>query len=353
MSQELLILNKTPFGYHIDTYKYCQYLNDRFNITYLCMDQNKEKIESFENVKVIYTTSNLPFVFRGAFYFVFCILYTLSFNGKIFIKYFRKADLIKRILFWKKMILDIRTLSVSQIEIDRIKYDAELIKTCKYFDHISVISNELRKKMGVNISKSSILPLGADIISNKNKGFDKIKLLYVGILSGRKIEDTIKGFSLFCERYPDNDFTYDIIGNGYNNEIEDISKLIENKRLSNRINLHGYIVHNKLNTFFDKCNIGISYIPITEYYNNQPPTKTYEYILSGLYTIATATNSNREIINNTNGILIKDNPVSFSQALEFIYINRNFNSVKIRDTLKEHTWENIVNNSLLPILDKI
>ena len=49
--------------------------------------------------------------------------------------------------------------------------------------------------------------------------------------------DHSAGIKAFCEKYPENDFTYDIIGNGYNNEIEDFSKLIENIKLSKRINL--------------------------------------------------------------------------------------------------------------------
>lgn len=353
MKQKLLIINKDPFGYHVDTYKYCQYLRDRYYITYICLEPSKERIESFENVKVIYTTNKLPRVLRGAYYTIYCILYALFYNGKIFVKNFKTAGLLKKILFWKKMILDIRTLSISPDQNVRNKYNTKLIKTCNLYNHVSFISEGIRDKINIDVSKTSILPLGADVVSVINKNFNQINLLYIGTLSGRKIEDTIIGFKLFSEKYPDNDFTYDIIGNGYNNELKYLSQLVNDYRLSEKVILHGFIPNIKVKPYLDKCNIGVSYIPTTEYYNYQPPTKTYEYILSGLFTIATGTYCNKEIINSINGILIEDNPKSFTNALECIYLNRDFDSNKIRETLLEHTWEKIVNNSLIPILEKI
>lgn len=353
MKPKLLIINKDPFGYHVDTYKYCQYLRDRYDITYICMEPVREKIESFENVRVIYTTNKPPRVLRGAYYTLYCILFALFYKGKIFVKYFETASLIKKVLFWKKMILDIRTLSVSPDKKVRDKYDAKLIDTCNHYNHITVISEGIREIINIDHSKTSILPLGADVISNVDKKFTQINLLYVGTLTGRKIEETIMGCKLFAEKYPDSNFTYDIIGDGYDKELDNLSHLAHNYKLSNRIKLHGFIPNNRVKPFFDKCNIGVSYIPVTEYYNHQPPTKTYEYILSGLFTIATNTYSNREIINSVNGFLIEDTPKAFSKALEFIYLNRNFDSQNIRETLREHTWEKIVKDKVIPILEKI
>jgi len=317
------------------------------------MEPTRERIESFENVRVIYTTNKPPRVLRGAYYTIYCILFALFYKGKLFVKYFETAGLIKKFLFWKKMILDIRTLAISADENIRNKYDVKLIKTCDYYNHVTIISEGIRDKMNINILKTSILPLGADIISNINKDFNQINLLYVGTLNGRKIEDTIKGCKLFSEKYPDCYFIYDIVGDGKGNILEKLTNIIEDDKLSDKIILHGFIPNNKLKPFFDKSNVGISYVPITDYYNHQPPTKTYEYILSGLFTIATNTYSNREVINNVNGVLIEDTPEDFSQALEFIHLNRNFDSKNIRETLIEHTWEKIVNSKLIPILENI
>lgn len=40
--KKLLIINKDPFRYHVDTYKYCQYLRDRYDITYICIEPSKD-----------------------------------------------------------------------------------------------------------------------------------------------------------------------------------------------------------------------------------------------------------------------------------------------------------------------
>lgn len=49
----ILIVNKEQYGYHIDTYKYCSYLSQEFNITYLCWDDGKNRIIS-SGVNCIY-----------------------------------------------------------------------------------------------------------------------------------------------------------------------------------------------------------------------------------------------------------------------------------------------------------
>jgi len=124
--------------------------------------------------------------------------------------------------------------------------------------------------------------------------------------------------------------------------------------MNNVITLYGRIPHFELQPFFDKCNIGVSYIPMTEYYEFQPPTETFEYILSGMVCIATDTNENRLLISKENGVLCEDNPESFANALDYVYYNRqNYNSETIRNSLKDYTWENIVNKYLIPILNKL
>ena len=114
-----------------------------------------------------------------------------------------------------------------------------------------------------------------------DKDFSKeIKLLYVGTLNGRNINQTIFGLSLFLENNPEiKNITYDIIGDGDKNELSDFKVLIQQNNLNNIITLHGRIPHFQLKPFFDSCTVGLSYVPMTEYYEHQPVTKTYEYIL--------------------------------------------------------------------------
>ena len=83
---------------------------------------------------------------------------------------------------------------------------------------------------------------------------------------------------------------------------------------------------------------------MTDYYENQPPTKTFEYAFSGMFTIATRTQANQEIITPQNGLLIGDNSDDFAQSLDVIWKNRDdINSIIIRKSVENYSWENIVN----------
>ena len=200
--------------------------------------------------------------------------------------------------------------------------------------------------------KSAILPLGADIASTTDKTFEKLNLLYVGTLFNRDVHKTIEGLAIAIKENPQMDIYYDIVGDGIGNELAELKQLVADKKLENHIKLHGYIQHKELKSFLDKCNIGVSFVPMTEYYEFQPATKSFEYVLSGLYTIATSTYCNKEIINEENGILIEDSPASFANGIKEIYNRRtNIKADKIRQTLTPYLWKNIVKNEMSLILN--
>lgn len=249
------------------------------------------------------------------------------------------------------MILDIRTLSISKDSNVRTAQNRQIKKACSKFDIVTIISEGTKRQLGLSSNNVYILPLGADCISDTIKTYDHLHLLYVGTFAGRDIDKTIIGIDIFKRQHADIPITYDIIGSGFNNEEEQYRQLVKELHLEDTITIHGRIAHTALKPFFDKCNIGVSFIPITEYYEDQPPTKTFEYIFSGLYTIATATNANKEIISGANGILISDSSDSFADALYNIYLIKNtLNDKDIRESLKNFSWQSIVNRILKPIL---
>ncbi len=350
--KKILIINKSQFGYHTDYYKYCEYLRDEFDVTYVGFDGGRKKLQ-MENVNIKYVSYKGIKLIRGIRFICNAIFTALTFNGIIFIHYFENCQLLKILLPWKKMILDIRTLSISPYDKQRIREDKKLQKASRHFNFITIISEGLRKKIDLDNKKSAILPLGSDIISKSNKDFFQLNLLYVGSLDGRNIHHTIEGLSIFLKRNPEiTHIAYHIVGDG--RQLPELKKMVSEKGLTNVVTLHGKIPHFELQPFFDKCNIGVSYIPMTEYYEFQPPTKTFEYILSGMVCIATNTYENRLLINKENGVLCNDNPESFANALENIIAKKDlYNSEKIRKTLQRYTWENIVNFNLKPILNAI
>lgn len=118
--------------------------------------------------------------------------------------------------------------------------------------------------------------------------------------------------------------------------------------------LHGRVGNTLLKPYFENANIGVSYVPITSYYNVQPPTKTFEYALSGLFTIATATDENKKVVSPTNGILIEDNAQAFCNALEWLDENRsNLREIEIRQSLVEYRWDLLIKKYMLPILNTL
>jgi hypothetical protein len=116
----------------------------------------------------------------------------------------------------------------------------------------------------------------------------------------------------------------------------------------------GAVPHDRLGSYFQVHNIGVSYIPVTEYFDCQPPTKTFEYLLSGMAVIGTATSENGRVISSKNGVLIPDTPTGFAAGLWELWRKRQlFSSSAIQAGAQAHRWRSIVEGNLLPFLKKI
>ena len=344
----LLIISKNQFGYLTDVYKWAEYLRGSYDVSVVCFDYNYPK-QYLDNVNVHYISNKGGFSLRGVRFILLSVFYALFHSGNIIVVYFEHCEILKRILFWKKMQLDIRTLSVSDNGSVRDKYDERLKNACSCFDVISVISQGVANKLNLEVP-CHILPLGADEISKSIKELNDLHLIYVGTFHNRRIHDTIEGLYLFLKKHPI-DIKYDIIGDGSNEDLTKLQGVIEKYDLGNNVRLCGRVPHSDLARYFDEANIGVSYVPLTSYFEHQPPTKTFEYILSGLFCIGTRTLANTEYITPKNGILIYDTPESFADSLIYIYENKDRISLKeIRISLKDYLWPNIVNVYLLPLL---
>lgn len=347
--KKILFINNQQFGYHTDSYKYCEILRTQYDITYLCFDKGLAKL-SLDGVKVKYVSYKGNKTFRGIRFIMRAVFEAALFNGFIFIIYYNSFNLIKRLLPWKRMHVDIRSMSVDQNKVRRKKMDNDIRNAVELFDSASAISSGVIKKIG-STKKIHLLPLGANIISSLNKTFDYLRLLYVGTLDNRDVLKTVIGFKKYIDLHPDVDIKYDIVGDG--NEYSDILAYIKKEKLDRFITCYGWIPYNQLTQYFDHSNIGVSFVPITEYYEYQPPTKTYEYAYSGMFTIATGTEANKEIINAQNGIIIDDTSDDFAKSLDWIWNNRKkLDSSLIRKSVENYSWKLIVYHYLEPILNE-
>lgn len=352
--KKLLIITQTQFGYHTDSFKYCQYLNHIYTITYLCFDYQRSKA-SLPNVKVVYISRQFSLLVRNYIFIRSAINEVKKGYDVTLIKYFNGCAFVSIFNSTKLLILNIRSGIISKNKIGRFLRGSLLKIEVLFFKKITIISTALCKKINLKDTKAHILPLGADLISTTKKEFNQFHLLYVGTFSQRKIMDTLRGFHKFYKEY--NHIittTYTIIGSGHQNEDKEMIHYVQSNGLAHIIKIIGYTPHNQLKTYFDTRNIGVSYIPITDFFDCQPPTKTYEYILSGMAVLATSTSENVKIINNENGKLIKDNPDAFYEGLCQMYSCKEaFRSEKIIETASENTWEKIVFKNLNPYLSSM
>ena len=347
MKKKLLIIDKSQYGYLVDVFKWCTYLQPTFDITVVCFDTGRKR-QSTPGVHVVYVPWKGPYAFRGILFLLYAFFFATIHSGSIIVEYFTRCEVLPRLLFWKKkMALDIRTLSISENEEIRKASDANVRRATRYFRKIFLISKPLNETLQIPQEKLHILPLGSDPLSLQEKDFSALRLLYVGTLSGRKIEKTLSGLALFVQKHPSAPIHYDIIGDGFHNEISFLRNEAQRLGIDHIVTLHGRIPHEELTPFFDRCNVGLSFVPITPFYDHQPPTKTYEYILSGLFCIATATQCNRQIVSPANGTLITDTPEGVCEGLEtFLKQKGHLQSNTIRSSLSGGTWPEIVNKHL-------
>ncbi|MDJ8959096.1 glycosyltransferase [Clostridium perfringens] len=349
--KKILIITSTQYGYHTDYYNYTKYLKENFYIEYLCYNNNYKIINDDINVTYINWDNNF---FKRKFLFFKKVRQVIKEKNidLVMFEYFMMSSFLKLLNSKVDYIFDVRTACVRKKKIIRIVKDKILKLESLFFDNITVISDEIAKKL--NIKKYKVLPLGADKFVEKNFINNKsLDLLYVGAIDGRNIDITVKGFNEFSQKNKVK-CSYTIIG--YSNNDSDMKKLLDSLNESNNNNIKylGRKMHSELGEYFKKCNIGISYIPTTEYYNFQPPTKTYEYLQNGLITLATDTVANRKIINIKNGVLVEDSKESFLEGLDYIYKYLDLYSLEdIYKSVESNSWYNIVNHILKDIIDKI
>ncbi len=349
--EKILLVHLTQYGKHTNSYKYCQYLKDYYHVSYLCLDQGSSKIEDETNV--IYLKRSGSSI-RDTFEIIRKArkLIAQEEYRVIYIFYFRLCSGIK--LFQSNnFVLDIRTSSINKGWFEREKFNLILRLEAKLFTHLTVISDSLREKLKLNPHRSTIVPLGSDILSSKTKSYQNFHLLYIGTLTRRDIDKTVYGFSKFVQTHQDHEIeiSYDIFGDGLEQDVLALKEAIIDSGMENFVSYHGRKEHHEITEYFDYCNVGVSYIPMQEYFDCQPPTKTFEYINSGMVCLATATSENKRLIHDDNGLLFEDNSEAFYHVLLELYKRRErYDTAVIIQSLTAYTWKNIVENRVRPLI---
>lgn len=340
----VLIISTTQFGYHIDTYYYCKHLKHRCNVTYIGWDLGLPPV-SMDGVNIISVSR------KGSLIRVFRLLnaiwrQTTNQNTVVFIKYLKFLSWFFRMMRPRNpMVLDIRTGSVEKSSILRFLYDNALKIETLFFRHITVISGGLSEKLGLRNAR--LLPLGAETISPADKVFVTCRMLYVGTLYNRRIETLIHGLADYHKQADTHDkkVLLTVVGDGSPGQLDALIAIAAERGLSDIVTFTGRVPHDQLKPIFDAHNVGISYIPLTPFFDHQPPTKTFEYLMSGMPVIATKTNANQLIITPDNGVLIGDTAAEVCRGIKTMLqkLDR-FSSEQIRQSCQDYEWPRIVDN---------
>ncbi len=349
------MINPNQFGYKAGYYHYCLHLKDMgCKITYLCRFQDLPLIE-LPGVDVVYVYGKSSTVWRREAMRRLEEIIERGFVQIILCSYFKGCSVFVKHFGNVPAIMDIRSGDVTPNRIKRGLYNWLIKKEASKFSRTMILSQLLADKLKLEKGSYDIVPLGADVISSSAKKYDDFRLLYVGTLQQRNIHMTIEGVSLFKKKHPDCKIKYDIIGFGTDEDENLIAETIKDANLTDYVTFHGRINYKYLQPYFDDANIGVAFVPQTPYYDCQPSTKIYEYVLSGLFCLATNTYENKLSITSENGILHDDDALSFCNALEEFYKKNKaeITTERIKNTMTEYLWSNIVGAKLLPLLRKV
>jgi glycosyltransferase involved in cell wall biosynthesis len=350
--RKILFISPSQFGYFSDHYYLAKYLRNEFQIEFLCFDKSLPRYNEPE-IKIHYVNFGKNKIFRNLDYLKqafqlthrikYDVVFCVDFKFSLFVGLFIRASL---------KVIDIPTGSLKPNKFKRKISNLYKLFVILFFHKVTVISDSLSKLLYLPKGKSYILPLGADVMDDSYKTYDRLHLLYLGTLDARNIEITIEGLALFLKKHTVKiSVRYDIIGSGRKECEENIVHSITVNHLEGIVSYHGRKTFSELKPFFENATIGVCFVPQTPFYEVQPSTKIFEYAMSGLITIATDTLENRKLITDETGKLCNDDAHSFCNGLFSIMENMgNYNHTVIRNSLKDFQWEKIANNILLPIL---
>jgi glycosyltransferase involved in cell wall biosynthesis len=351
--KQLLLINRTPFGHHAGSYQFCVFLRDTYAITYVCFDYGFPRI-SLDGVEVVYVYQRGSRVRRLAgFLAAIRRQLTASHPHVVFLAYFQGCSVLRLFLRGIPTILHIATGSVQVSPGARRRENLLLAAESRAFHRVTILSESFVEPLHLNPRKCTVLPLGSPVHEVPPKTLGEFRLFYVGTLRNRHINRTVEGFCTFAgEMQGILETSYDIVGDGLPGDVDRLMQACRSHPLGSLVKYHGRIPHAELGPFFARCTVGVAFVPITEYYQFQPVTKVFEYLLAGMPVVATDTLENRKVIDRTNGVLIQDTAEGFYRGLRDLYEARaRFDPEMIRKDSARYSWEQIISRTLRPLLE--
>lgn len=269
-----------------------------------------------------------------------------------------------------KIIFHILSYPVTNSKYVRLKKMVTIYLQCLLVDKVIVQSKEIKDRwIGIKHLKSAVvIPVGFDkkaffpikdsikhrIKDKLNIKENKTIIVYSGVISKqRNLDNLILSMSIVYKSYKDINLL--LIGDGKAvNDLKNYAKLFEIESL---LKFTGHITHDKVVDYLGISDIAISFVPINESFNYNPPLKTYEYLACGLPTIATQTISNTNIIEDgVNGILVNDTPEDIAAAVIKLLANPEIGenlSQNARKSIIEFDYEFLSSKYMIPMYEDL
>lgn len=256
----------------------------------------------------------------------------------IHVRYFKTCSMLP-ILMGAPAALDFRSGSIRRSATIRYIENKIMRVEALAYDRVTVISRGVGAVLGLRQFRE--LPLGASrnllaIPRERVRDPENLRFIYVGTLRQRNIDLFASAFADFVASRG-LAWRLDLYGYGSDEEVASLNAVA--LRCSG-VRFLGNLTRTELPVRLAEADIGVSYVPMTPYFNWQPPTKTFEYLMAGLPTLATRTAANAEIVQAGCGWLCDDTADSIMDALACIERLKGKWTVN-REAMQNWTWEAI------------
>jgi len=140
-----------------------------------------------------------------------------------------------------------------------------------------------------------------------------------------------------------------VVGDG--SDLPRLRSLADSMGIGGRVHFSGYVPYARMPEYMQAADIGLCYVPMTPWFDKAPVLKTLESLASGLPTIATATEGNREYIRHgQNGWLVDDSPDSIADGICTLCQRDDLRLAfrNGRESIRAYDWKRIVRDIALP-----
>lgn len=345
---------------------------DIYEITAICIgDHNLKFLDNDEKINIVRLelSKNVNHKWRN-FVFSLKLINILKTNNFSIVhidtscRYFGLIKILSRSS--AKFVYHILSYPVTNSGFARFKNMLTIYLQCIVIDKVIIQSQEIKERwfgikhlkntvvIPVGFDKNLFFPIKGDIKSKYKKILNIAEscpiIVYSGVISQfRELEKLIISMSIVCKSYQHAKLL--MVGRG--NADNSLKSLARSLGIEESIIFTGYVSHNEVVNYVGIADIAISYVPINESYNYNPPLKTFEYLACGMPTIATKTISNKNIIDNgVNGILVSDTPDEISNAVIELLSNsekRKNISQNARGSISNYDYKYLASNYLVPL----